>query len=321
MLERLRKKVQKLVWLEFIAHDRSPLINLDITPEELQLELAKIPTPLFLGRYSKDEIRTKLEKCGILPELRKRGFDPLILEVDTDGLIEHRILIHTGEAKYDKILLELRLREGIFKIRETLSKISPGLLNFFSQETISMLWIDWLLLQNPFAQFSSRRPPLPEQRYPGLGILHLVVPFIGEMAMETRKKAVLDIPEHFHGAFFYSRWMRFFNPEMEGKLKAILRDLKDYPLALISWANQLGALYNRSAERYEDWKPGEQIYPLDASLERYFSSSFYQELVEKAYQENHYHLDLSRLKEKMKNLSEEEQKAVQFALGGIGAGD
>ncbi len=317
MLERLRKKAQKLVWLEFISHDRYPEINLDISPEELELELAKIPTPLFLGRYTEEEIRAKLERHKILPELRSRGFDPLILGVHTDGLMEHRIVIHTGEPKYDKILVELRLREGIFRVKESISKVNARLVQLISQETVPMLWIDWLLLQNPYAKFTPSRPPLPEQKYPGLGILNLVVPLIGELAAESHKQAVLDIPEHLHGALFYSRWMKFFNPEMEGRLKAIMRDLKNYSLAIISWANQLGAIFNSKTEKYEEWKPGEQIYPLNRALEQYFNSPLYNELSQKAFEENSYQLDLALLKEKMKKLDPEEQKAVEFALGAL----
>jgi hypothetical protein len=314
MLQRLRRKAQKLVWLEFQSHDRAPRLNLEISPEELQLELAKIPAPLFLGRYSKEEIRTKFERCQILPELRSAGFDPLILEVESDGLVEHRVLVHTGERNYDRVLLELRLREGVFKVKDTIARINPQLHKLFQAETIPMLWIDWLLLQNPFARFPDRKPPLPEQKYPGLGILNLVVPLIGEFASETRKHAVLDIPEHFHGALFYSRWMRFFNPEMEGKMKAILRDLKNFSLAAISWGVLLDGLFNRSLGRFEDWKPGEQIYPLSINLEHYFDSPIYRELAEKALAENHYSLDLEKISAKMKFLEPMEAEAVKAAL-------
>jgi len=320
MLERLRRKAQKLVWLEFQSHDRAPRLNLEISPEELQLELAKIPTPLFLGRYSREEIRAKFERCQILPELRRAGFDPLILDVESDGLVEHRVFVHTGERNYDRILLELRLREGVFKVRDTIARIKPELVSLLNNETIPMLWIDWLLLQNPYAKFPGQKPPLPEQKYPGLGILNLVVPLIGEFASETRKHAVLDIPEHFHGALFYSSWMRFFNPEMEGKMKAILRDLQNFPLAAISWGVLLDCLFNRGLNRFEDWKPGEQIYPLSLNLEHYFESSIYRELAEKASAENHYALDLDKMSAKIKFLEPLEAEAAEAALKGAKSG-
>ena len=314
MLERLRRKAQNLVWLEFKTHDRFPSFNLDISPEELQLELTKIPTPLFLGRYNQEQIRAKLERHKILSMLRAQGFHPLILAVESDGLIEHRIVIHTGEMRYDKILLELRLREGVFKVKEAVNKAHPELLRLLETDTVAMLWIDWLLLQNPFIGFNSQKPPLPEQKYPGLGILNLVVPLIGEFAQETYKQAVLDIPEHFHGAVFYARWMRFFNPEMEGKMRAILRDLSKYNLALISWGIKLGGLANTKKDDFEDWKPGEQIYALSPSLRDYFDSSVYQEFSERAYSENSYQLDFSRIKDKTKVLEPEEQAHLEIAL-------
>jgi len=316
MLERLRRKARKLVWLEFQSHDRSPRLNLEISPEELQLELAKIPTPLFLGRYSKEEIRAKFERHAILPALRKLGFDPLILEVLSDGLVEHRVMVHTGGRDYDKILLELRLREGVFKVRDTIARVKPSLIAMLRDETIPMLWIDWLLLQNPQQKFAPGKPPLPEQKHPGLGLLNLVVPLLGEFARETMKHAVLDIPEHFHGAIFYSRWMRFFNPEMEGRMKAILRDLAGYPLAAKSWAILMDCLFNAELGRFEDWKPGEQIYPLAPSLENYFNSPIYKELAEKAFLENHYRLDLAKMAQRLKSLEPEDRAAVELLLKG-----
>jgi len=315
MLERLRRKAQKLEWFEFLGHDRVPELTLEISPEQLQLELAKIPAPLFLGRYSNDEIRSKLERNQTLPALRQLGFDPLILEVQTDGLIEHRIIIHTGDTTYNKILLELRLREGVFKIRDTITKIHPKLTNLLRLETVPMLWIDWLLLQNPFKEINPQKPLLPDQKYPGLGLLNLVVPLIGEFALETRKQAVLDIPEHFHGALFYTKWMRFFNPEMEGRMRAILRDLAQYPLSLISWAIRVGGLLNTARRGYEDWKPGEQIYPLSAELNAYFNSGIYAELNQRAFQDNHYQLDLERVKSKAKFLDPEERQIVENIVG------
>ena len=317
MLERLRQKAQNLVWLEFKTHDRFPSINLEISPEELELELAKIPTRLFLGRYNEEQIRAKLERHKILPMLRTYGFHPLILNVESDGLIEHRIVIHTGEMRYDKILLELRLREGVFKVREAVNKTHPDLMKLLEIDNVAMLWIDWLLLQNPFIEFNSQKPPLPEQKYPGLGILNSVVPLIGEFASETYKQAVLDIPEHFHGALFYAKWMKFFNPEMEGKMRAILRDLAKYNLALISWGIKLGGLVNTKKGYFEDWKPGEQIYALSPGVKNYFESSLYKEISEQAYIENVYDLDFSRIKEKAKLLEQEEEMHLKMVLNGL----
>jgi hypothetical protein len=317
MLERLRRKAQKLVWLEFQNLERAPNLSLELSPEELELELVKVPTPLFLGRYGKEDIRAKLERNQVLPALRTYGFDPLILEVESDGLIEHRIFVHTGERNYDRIVMELRLREGVFKVRDTIAHIGPELLDLVKSETIPMLWIDWLLLQNPSKKFNPVKPRLPEQKYPGLGILYLVVPLMAEFARETMKQAVLDIPEHFHGAFFYSKWMNFFNPEMQGKTRAILRDLAAYSLAAISWGVLLDSLFNISTGRFEIWKPGEQIFPISEALEKYFVSDTYRKISEQAFEQNRYRLDFSRMREKAKFLDAEEAAVVDSIIKGV----
>jgi hypothetical protein len=314
MLERLRKKAQKLVWLEFEGHERAPALKLDFSGEDLEQELSKVPQKLFLGRYSENEIRAKMERNQILPVLRELGFDPLILEVQSDGLIEHRILIHTGEPTYDKILVELRLREGVFKVRESITRANSELLSLLKVDSVTMLWIDWLLLQNPFAKFNPKKPPLPEQKYPGLGLLNQTVPLLGEFAKETRKHAVLDIPEHFHGALFYKKWMKFFNPVMEGKMNAILRDLKKHSLAAITWGLQMECLHNSATGRHESWKPGEQIYPLSEELENYFNSPIYQEMADQSFEENNYRLDFSQLGAKLKFLDADERNTLELIM-------
>jgi hypothetical protein len=317
MLERLRRKAQKLVWLEFQSLERAPNLSLEISPEELEQELIKVPTQLFLGRYNKEDIRAKLERNQVLPALRSYGFEPLILEVESDGFIEHRIFIHTGERNYDRIVMELRLREGVFKVKDTIAHIKPGLAEMIKSDTIPMLWIDWLLLQNPSKKFSPVKPRLPEQKYPGLGVLYLVVPLMAEFARETHKQAVLDIPEHFHGAYFYSRWMKFFNPEMEGKTRAILRDLAGYSLATISWGVLLDCLFNIPADRHESWRPGEQIYPISDALEKYFDSESYRQTSSAAFEQNSYRLDFARMKERAKFLEPDEKATVEAIIKGV----
>lgn len=292
MLERLKKKAQGLKWLEFKHIEGSSQINLDISEEELERELAKVKSHLFLGRYTKEDIEKKLEEHEILGQLRSMGFSHIQVELKSDGLFEHRLIIHKGSAdNYGSILVEIRLREGVFRVKD---KPCPG----FKQELISILWIDWLLLQNPQKSFSSSLPPLPGQAYPGLGILKFVVPLIGNFASEGHKACVMDVPEYYHGALFYSKWMNFFDPQTEGKFRAMVRDFKSLPLSFVSWAVRLDCVFNLSSGEYESWKPGEQMYPFSYELKDYFLSDEYKEIEVEAYEKNQYKLDIEKFERK-----------------------
>jgi hypothetical protein len=169
-----------------------------------------------------------------------------------------------------------------------------------------MILVDWFLLQNPKKAFQGDLQALPQQRYPGLGLLRDMIPLILETARETDRAGVLDAPEHYHGALFYSRWFRFFNPTMEGKFLAMQRDLTGQPLHLISSAIGWDCLVNLAAGRHETWRPGEQILPLRQDLLDYFNHPRYLEQRDEAFLGNRYQLDLARYETKLAEAKKEE---------------
>ena len=163
-----------------------------------------------------------------------------------------------------------------------------------------MIMVDWLLLQNPCKKFSRERPALPEQNYPGLGLLNDLIPAVLEAARESGRAGVLDVPEHYHGALFYSRWFHFLEPEMEGKFLAMRRDLEGTPLHIVSRCIYLDSLKNLSSGRYEGWVPGEQILPVSEPMQQYFRHQQYAEIRDRALRENRYQLDQKRCEQNLK---------------------
>jgi len=100
-----------------------------------------------------------------------------------------------------------------------------------------MLVIHWLVLSSPDGTFSVDRPRLPGQEKPGLGLLNPTLALLKSLARELSVDGVLDVPDHFHTALFYSRAFLYLDPEAEGRFLAIARDLSGIPLAQASDAS------------------------------------------------------------------------------------
>jgi len=295
MVTGFRQKLSRLAYFDFQAHDRHREIVPGLSDEELRVELEKAPSnELYLGRYTVDEIKERLARSGIMDKLAKEGFENLEVEIHTDQVYNHRLYVYEGKRDYDHTLIELRLREGIFEPRQQF-------LESFRLGPLSMILVEWLMLQNPKKEFDHERPALPEQRYPGLGVLQDLIPLVMEVVRKTGRAGVLDVPEHYHGALFYSRWFRFFNPAMEGKFLAMQRDLVSFPLHLATRCIDKGCLINVETGEAEKWVPGEQILPLSNSFKEYFNHTEYMELRDKAFLENRYDLDLDACKERMED--------------------
>ncbi len=307
-----RQKLQRLRYLEFEGHDRHDWLTLDLTDDELLNELSKAPKPdLYLGRYTEADVKEILARHGIIQKLHDLGFDNLEVEIRTDELYTHRLYVYYDQKDYDHILIELRLREGVFRPRE---QFIPELV----LGPLPMIMVDWLMLQNPKKTFNAERPALPEQRHPGLGLLATLIPIIVETAGETGRAGILDTPEHYHGALFYSRFYRFFNPDMEGRFLAMQRDLAAFPLHAISRCIHHDCLRNAATGRYEQWAPGEQILPVSQELMRYFGHPRYMDIRDAAYQNNRYELDRKRCEEKT---AAEEGPAAAAPMSGAGHGE
>ncbi len=288
MFEEFRGKLQKLTYMDFDGHDRIEGITMNLSEAELLSEITKAPAnDLFLGKYDVDAITELLHKYGIMRQIEELGFKDIKVELRMNQVFNHRLYVYEGVRDYDHILIELRLREGTFTPREQfLEGVYIG--------SHSMILVDWMMLQNPREEFKDKRPALPHQRYPGLGVLQNFIPLVSEVVKETGRTGVLDVPEHYHGALFYSRWFRFYNPEIEGKFLAMQRDLSDYPLYVVTHAIFNDCLFNATEGKLEKWVPGEQIMSLCDELSGYFGHRLYAEARDRAFLGNKYELDMER---------------------------
>lgn len=251
----------------------------------------------FLEFYSQQGLADALERYGTFERLRKRGFSPYLTFHRLDRE-RHMLTISDGEQ--GETLIELVGRLAFLKAKQTHDGI-------YSNDTLSMLAIEWLLLQNPRARFTTERPRLPGQRYPGLGIGREIVTLLEIMTERLEREGMVAIPEHYHNGFLYDRRFRFYSPEREGELKALERDLSALTLAEASWAVEKGLVIDEATGKPYQWKGEEMIWPRVARLKDYFDSDEYKRETERVATERHFRYDRDRITKVMKAILKEIQ--------------
>jgi hypothetical protein len=236
----------------------------------------------FLGFYTKSGIKFALKRYGLLNELRQKGFENILIFIDTDDPYRQRLSIYYDVKQADHLLGEVVCRLHYLKL--DMPEHPP-----IHQQRIKVLYIEWMTLQNPTKTFHPSRPRLPGQKYPGLGIGYQVYELLVLMAKRLKCEAVLNVPEHYHNAIIYAKEFFFLNPHYEGLLLALQRDLSEtYSVATISAAVDDQRVLNTASGETLQWFTSEQITPLSRRLLKYFETDYYRRNFKIHYQRNHY---------------------------------
>ena len=239
--------------------------GLRLTDEEVygQLEKTERTGALFLWRYSHSQLLQLFERFGILARMRALGYPSPLLTFHVEEGLHH--LLFTIEGIEDP-LLELRLNEE--------SRIVDGL-PALGCEPMAVLVIQWVSLQNVRGEFTPVRPRLPGQNFPGLGAGRRVYRLLWKIAREIGKDALSAYPMYYHNAVYYSGGFSYLDPQKNGELIALRRDLKDVPLKVASDGINLGQLLDATTGKAVDWNPGEMYAPVSRRLSSYFSGDGY----------------------------------------------
>jgi hypothetical protein len=227
-------------------------------------------TPRFLGFYSKTGIEHALRRFGFYAELKKRGFSETQLVLATTDPFRQRLAIYDRNIDRDHLLAELICRIDYFKPRE----MAPELALPMQEQRV--LYLEWLNLQNPRAKFSKEKPPLPGQRFPGLGLGRPVFEILALMARRLQCAALLNVPERYHNAALYSNDFFFIKAQDEALMQVIERDLRPHhSLAEISQGFDQGLIANLDNGEKIPWIQGRQISPLKNEIMRAFTTPDY----------------------------------------------
>lgn len=239
----------------------------------------------LLGRLDESNIRNLFSKSGLDAFFKSHCFDKYSIKLYRQEGIDFLEV-------YDKPdgfkLIDLRLSTK--KFRGT------------SNDYYDMVVIEWLSTRDPQKQgFTSKRPQLPGQLWPGLGVLPCMLRTMTGFSKIANKDGFLDVPDHLHLSMMYAKKFRFFDPVAEGTFRAILRSLKKYSLDQIAWASVSSAIFEEGRSEPFIWSPGEQIFPVTIRLKRYFNSLGYRRNVNKQLKRKFY-IDFSVLEKNKKYL-------------------
>lgn len=257
-------------------------------------------TSLFLGRFSMTEVAAVLGKRNFFREAKKRDLWPIVFDLDSSEYPVQRFQIFLEEKRPEKLIVDLKIREGRLAPKDYLH-LPPF---FYSHD---LLILEWLTLQNPRLKFSEKRPPLPGQEHPGLGLGKKVVDVFIYLARLTRKDGILAFPAYFHNALLFSRYFRFLNPEKTAEVLAIHKAFPKIPFKHLAWIVYLNCLRQNDGQIYE-WRAEEQLYPLHKALKNSLDSRAYKQKVKQSMKKRHFTIDWDCYEHKLDELAKEKAK-------------
>jgi acetoin utilization deacetylase AcuC-like enzyme len=184
----------------------------ELTEEDLSEALGMRPSrqKLLLGFYTASGMEYALQRFGILDQLRRLGYDHFRVEFARQHPGERLRVYGESEGK-EEVLIELVLER-----KRVLGH--------------PVLYVHWLSLMHPRAQFSLLRPRLPGQEVPGLGLARETGEMLALMALRLGLTGVVYRPAHYHTAYAGRHHFSVVDAARQGRFEALIRDLGPIPL-------------------------------------------------------------------------------------------
>ncbi len=202
----------------------------------------------FLGFYTKNGLELLFERSGFLDRLRDVGFEHPTLVIRVDDRDTHTLRIF-GAPDLAELLVEIQLRRD--------RRLLPG---------FELLSIEWLLMQNPRAQFQPGRPRLPGQEHPGLGLLNDAVAMLRVSCERLHLDGLAFVPSAYHIAAFGRGRLYFVDAQSRATFAALHQLLAGLPLAEATRAVAEGRVsYADTGEPFA-WKPAPMVLPVSRRL-------------------------------------------------------
>lgn len=226
----------------------------------------------LLGYYSAGGVELALERYGILNRLRAMGFTRPTLELDLHNSSGQTVRLFADPSRAE-LLTEVRLRRD----RRTVTGME-------------LLAVDWLLLQNPRRGFSPEHPPLPGQRHPGLGALKDFVSLLVLVCERLHLDGLFFVPSHYHLAAQSRRYLRFLEPEEEGRFCALGAALSRLTLGEATRAVDAGRVVDAASGETCHWQPAPMLLAVSDRLKERLEGEGYRRRAEAAQARAAFHL-------------------------------
>lgn len=219
----------------------------DLSMADIEESLGLRPTRqrLLLGFYTAQGMEMALQQYGIFRHLARLGYRNFRMTFDREGAGERARLFATADdLEGEQLLVELILEK-----RRCLG--------------VPVLYIHWFSLRHPRAHFSERRPRLPGQEVPGLGLAQEAGTMLARMAIRLGLGGVVFRPSNYHLAYTSRKGFAFVQPERQGRFEALVRDLATFPLAQATQLVADGKVH--LGDHPYEWEADEMVYWLRES--------------------------------------------------------
>ncbi|WP_434301273.1 histone deacetylase family protein [Corallococcus exiguus] len=175
------------------------------------LRLGPEVQPRVLGHYTAQGIEYALFRYGLLSYVERLGYSRLRVQVASTGGTGDRIMVlgHAGGREH-------LLSDSVVEKKEIQGE--------------TFLFANWLSLRHPRARFSDKRPQLPGQEVPGLGLSRETTEVLLAMAQRLGLAGVAFRPMWYHLAVVARGRFHFSTPERQGRFEALMRDLSSLSL-------------------------------------------------------------------------------------------
>lgn len=138
-----------------------------------------------------------------------------------------------------------------------------------------MLFVEWLLLQDPTRGFSLARPPLPGQEHPGLGISRYFVFLLLKVCERLGLDGIASRPSRYHNAAGAPNSFFFVDPRLQGRFEAMRQAMQGLSVSEASRTIEEGRLRTEDDE-VVTWEPDLFVVP-SLELEDSLRSAAYDE--------------------------------------------
>ncbi|TVP53840.1 MAG: histone deacetylase [Gemmatimonadales bacterium] len=203
---------------------------------------------LLLGRYPRSRVEAELERFGVVEQARARGYRETRVEILPSSGLGPTVRLHGGTDP-EVLLMEARLDLD----RATL----PG---------VTLLVVEWLLLQDPRGSTRPERPKLPGQEHPGLGALADVVAWLVTLCRDVELDGLTFRSSHFHMAVLARRHLGFLRRQDQLLFERIRELTRHLPLAEASREVEAGGIRDPETGEVLRWSGVQMVVPVSEAL-------------------------------------------------------
>jgi hypothetical protein len=291
-------------WMQDKRLKKTDIGPLDFSETDLfNLDIGRRGGDFFLGYFSREGVKIALEKYGLFVELKNRGFEDIIMNIDTSDPFKHKISIFNDYKTQENLLIELVLRKSFFKVNMPFQTRHNG-------KGFQCLIIDWLSMQNHKAEFTPRKPRLPGQKFPGLGLSNIAIELLMIICWRLKLGCLVNYPEHYHNAFLYSKIFCYHDPDSQAIFLALKKTFKSYPLDKISWGIDWGCVRELNSNETYSWMVSEQLVPVDDTLKKIFNGKKYKKYVNARMRDFKFSFDEAKYQEIRKKITVQSMEKI-----------